>query len=109
MPHHVHRCYWVCLGNDFAEEIIAGVFRFSLIPLAFQSFPERMKDAVKDFGKSAQSMVVRFLNGPFAKIGQMMPGRSLHQWNTSESTRKDGCFGRFWESALLLLWVSGVK
>ena len=32
--------------------------------------PERMKDAVKDFGKSAQSMVVRFLNGPFAKIAK---------------------------------------
>ena len=30
MPHHVHRCYWVCLRNDFAEEIIVGVFRFQL-------------------------------------------------------------------------------
>jgi len=69
---------------------------------------ERMKDAVKDHGKSAQSMVYDF-ERTAAKIGQMIPGRSLHQWNTSESTRKDDCFGRFWESASLLLWVSDVK
>jgi len=34
---------------------------------------ERMKDAVKDHGKSAQSMVYDF-ERTAAKIGQMMPG-----------------------------------
>src|SRR5215467_589551 len=94
------------LGNNRV-----GLSVFILLPISLSILSRENERRRQDPGKSAQSpnRWCTILKGPFAKIGQMMPGRSLHQWNTPESMRKNGCFGRFWESALLLLWVSGVK